>query len=197
MENLQIVLKKLQEENCDAAIVTKEGSEGPYYEIRWKTKSGDEFHIFDNDIAIEEGRIAWFQSNSRDNHLLKTYENNIPFSWEPRTYNPVFGCYCLLLEWYRDHLIFIYQEKHGMYVSAVKDKNVNHFYIRGDEIERKDNLISYPTYESKRDGKVLLIQIPELIELEPISISEAEEKGLVPSDLNRPGDFLSANFKGE
>jgi hypothetical protein len=196
MEKLQLVLEKLRLENYDAIIKTEIIHEKEWHQITWKDGSGDECRIYQDDIAVEEGRIAWFQSGKNDRHLVKVYENDIFYSWVPVTYNPIFGCFCLLLEWYKDHLMFIYQEKHCIYICSIRNNSVNHFHFSGEEIERKGNLISYENYMDRLTDKVRLIQIPELIELEPISKEEAEEKGLIPTGLNRPGDFLSHNFQG-
>jgi hypothetical protein len=196
MEKLQLVLERLRLENYNAVIETEIIHEKEWHQITWKDESGDECHIYQDDIAIEEGKIAWFQSSKRDKHLVKVYENNVSYSWVPETYNPIFGCFCLLLEWYKDHLIFIYQEKHCIYICSIKDNNVNHFHFHGEDIERKGDLISYENYMGGLADKVRLIQIPELIELEPISKEEAEKKRLIPTGLNRPGNFLSLNFQG-
>lgn len=196
MEKLHIVLGKLQSENYNAIIESEIFREKEWYQITWKDESGDECCINQDDIAIEGDKIAWFQSNHWEKHLVKVYENNSSYSWEPETYNPVFGCLCLLLEWYKDHLIFIYQEKHCIYICSIKDNSVKHFHFHGEDIERKDNLISYDSYMDRLADKVRLIQLPELTELEPISKTEAEKLGLIPSGLNRPGNFLSFNFQG-
>lgn len=196
MEKLQLVLGILRLENYNAVIESEILSGKEWHQITWKDESGDECHIYQDDIAIEDGKIAWFQSSKNDRHLVKVYENDIFYSWEPVTYNPIFGCLCLLLEWYKDHLIFIYQEKHCIYICSIKDNNVNHFHFYGEDIERKGNLISYENYMDRLTDKVRLIQLPELIELEPIPVTEAEKLGLIPSGLNRPGNFLSLNFPG-
>jgi hypothetical protein len=88
-------------------------------------------------------------------------------------------------------LIFIYQEKHDIYICSIKNKIVNHFNYHGEEIERKDDIISYDTYMNKLHNKVRLIRIPELEELNPIDKSEAERIGLTPMGLNREGNFLA------
>ncbi|MCS3800786.1 hypothetical protein [Niastella sp. OAS944] len=196
MEKLHIVLEKLRSENYNASIKTEILCEKEWYQITWKDESGDECFISQDDIAIEGDKIAWFQSSKHDRHLLKVYENDISYSWVPETYNPIFGCICLLLEWYKDHLIFIYQEKHCIYICSYRDNRINHFHFHGEDIERKGNLISYENYMGRLTDKVRLIQLPELIELEPISKTEADKLGLIPSGLNRPGNFLSINFQG-
>ncbi|MFB6454971.1 hypothetical protein ACE38W_06840 [Chitinophaga sp. Hz27] len=190
MDKLNLVVQKLQQENYDPIIKSDSPEESAWKIITWTDEKGDECRIFEEDIAIKDGSLAWFQSSKHDNFLVKIYENDSSFSWEAVTYNPFFGCYCILLEWYKDHLIFIYQEKHDIYICAIKNHHVNYFNYHGEDIERNGNVIAYDTYTGKNPEIVRLIQIPELIELAPITAAEAEERGLIPTGLNRPGNFL-------
>lgn len=171
----------------NAHVVIENGQSQVYW-----IQEHDRRFIHESNIAVDGERIAWFQSSWGNQHLLRVYEkeNSQYFSWKPITQNPFFGCYCILIEWYKDHLIFIYQEKHGIYICAVRDNNVRHFKFHGEEIERKGDLISYETYMGKTPDSIKLIKIPELILQEPIGKEEAEKRGLVPRDLNRPGNFL-------
>ncbi len=111
MDKLDIVLETLKKENYNPVIETKISNGENWSKITWIDDSGDECYIYQDDISIEGDKIAWFQSSERDNHLLKIYENDLAYDWIPKTHSPIFGCLCLLLEWYSDHLIFIYQEK--------------------------------------------------------------------------------------
>ncbi|MNJ91844.1 hypothetical protein D3C87_94990 [compost metagenome] len=190
-EKAEQVLAVLKQINPHTDFKTETREDGSLSSLRWIDENQDECYIYPTDIAIREDQIAWFQTSERDNHLLKVYDAGNEFVWEPITYNPVFGCYCLLLEWYKDHLMFIYQEKHEVYICAVKDREVRHFKFHGEEIERKGNLIAYDTYMGKIPGKVRLIQIPELTELEPLDLPEAEKRGLIPTGLNRFDGFLA------
>jgi hypothetical protein len=189
MDKFELVLQKLKRQNLNPEIKSTVLNGNSFSEITWIENSNDECFIYEGDIAIEENKVAWFQSSNEYRHLLTVYENETVFNWMPKTYNPVFGCYCLLIEWYKQHLIFIYQEKHDIYVCSIKNGNVNFFNFHGEEIERKGDLISYETYMNKSD-KVRLLKIPELVELEPIDKLEAEKLGIVPIGLNRPGNFL-------
>lgn len=159
--------------------------------IKWTEENNDACKIYEDDIAVENEKLAWFQSSENDNYLLVIYENNKIFRWIPETHNPIFGCICLLLEWFEDHLIFIYQEKHYIYICSISNEKVRHFKFHGAEIERKGNLISYELYQGKLADKVRLIRIPDLTEIEPIDKKEAERIGLLPNGLNRPGNFLA------
>ena len=189
MDKLEIILQKLELQNLNPIIKSDNINGSVFSKIVWIENSNEEYYIYEDNIAIEDKKIAWFQTSNKDNHLLIIYCNDTLFKWIPKTYNHFFGCYCMLLEWYKDHLIFIYQEKHDIYVCSIKEGNVNHFNFNGEMIERKGELISYETYNNKSD-KVKLIKIPELFELEPIDKIEAEKLGIIPKGLNRSGNFL-------
>jgi hypothetical protein len=191
MNKLNIVFERLKQEGYSPVIITKSFNDSAWSEINWVDERKDECSIYEDNISIENNRLTWFQSSKSDRHLLKVYENNDVFTWTPITYNPIFGCTCLLLEWYKNHVIFIYQEKHGIYICSIANKIVKHFYFHGEEIERKGDLISYETYMGRQPNKIRLIKIPELTEPEPIDRMEAEKLGLVPEGLNRPGNFLA------
>ena len=184
MNPVERIIKVLEQEGLHPEL--KEDNS-----VKWQNKHGKQCRIFEQDTAVEEERLAWFESDGDAYHLLRVMENGQSFNWTPETYNPVFGCSCLLLKWYKDHLIFIYQEKHKIYICAIHNRQVNHFSFSGEEIERKGNLISFDTYGVPSE-KIRLIQIPELLLLDPISKTEAEQMGLLPQGLNRPGDFLKA-----
>ncbi|MFM9951862.1 MAG: hypothetical protein ACKV1O_28280 [Saprospiraceae bacterium] len=180
MEKIKQAFKILSQNNYEPIVKTESLNDNLWNQLLWTDENGDECSIYEENIAIETDKIAWFQSSKRDNHLLKIYECGIEFVWIPFTYNPVFGCRCLLIEWYKNHLLFIYQEKHDIYICTVINKTVKHFNFHGEEIERKGDIISYETYTNKLPDKVRLVKIPELVELEPINKSEAEKIGLLP-----------------
>ncbi len=159
-------------------------------QLKW-IDGNDECTIYEGDVSVFQDEIAWFQTSRKDNHLLRIVTPGSKFEWVPKTYNPIFGCYCLLIEWYKHHLVFIYQEKHGIYVSSLKGTTVKYFYIHGEELEGKGGLLAYETYQNKMTGYVRLIELPLLNELEPITKEEAELRGLIPQDLNRPDGFLN------
>ncbi len=170
--------------------------------LKWNS-SQDEYHIYEADVAIEGNNIAWFQSSDQDNYLLRIVqpEKEQPrkeparkqvrkFSWAPKTSNPVFGCHCLLLEWLEDHLIFIYQEKHGIYICSIKDALIRDFYVLGEKLKRKGCKIAFETYQHHPENRIRLLEIPSLIVLDPITVEEANRLDLVPQGLNQPDGFL-------
>ena len=191
MEKIKIVLKILANEGFKLKNLKLESNNGEFSNILWTDENEDEYSIFSSDISIDNGKVAWFQTSKNDKHLLKVFENEKMFRWIPETYNPFFGCLCLLIEWYKSSLIFIYQEKHKIYISSIKNETINYFSFHGEKIERKGNLISYETYMNQIEGKVRLIQIPELLEIEPIDKAKAETLNLIPVGLNRPDGFLA------
>ncbi|WP_305952690.1 hypothetical protein [Emticicia oligotrophica] len=190
MNKIDFVIQKLNQQNINPSVKSEYLNNELWNEINWVNNSGDQFSIYENNIDIEGDKVSWFQSNGYDKHTLIIYENNSFFTWTPKTYNPIFGCFCLLLEWYKNHLIFIYQEKHDIYICSVQNKNVKYFNFNGEEIERSNDLISYETYSNKSD-LVKIIQIPELVSLPSLNRKEAEKLSLIPTGLNRPGNFLS------
>jgi hypothetical protein len=160
--------------------------------IKWQNAHGNQCRIFEQDIAVNEEKLAWLESDGWAYHLLRVIENGEIFNWTPETYNPVFGCICLLLEWYNNHLIFIYQEKHKIYICSIHNRQVKHFSFSGEDIERKGNLISFAAYGDLLRDKVSVLQIPELLLQDTISQTAAAQMGLLPQGLNRPDGFLKA-----
>ena len=188
------VIELLKSEGFEAKIQTHSYNENKWETIDWDGVDGERHTIYENDIEIFEEKIAWFQSGNHDNYLLRVFEEENNFSWEPKLQNPFLGGgICLLLEWFREHLIFIYQDGRGqqIYICAIKDKAVKYFNFHGEEIERNGELISYDTYGLPHH-EVRLIKIPELIAVEPISIEEAVKIGIIPRGVNREDGFLRA-----
>jgi hypothetical protein len=183
---IERVIEKLNQEQIFPVIEEK-----GFEIIKWPSKRfNDQISFNETNIAYQEDRLAWFESHHWSHHLLRIFEQDTYFDWIPKTYNPVFGCYCLLIEWYKDHLLFIYQEKHCIYICSLIQQSVKSFYFGGENIGRKGNLIAYEEYGRKDFEDVKLIQIPELIHLKPIFRQEAKRLGLIPQGLNRPDDFL-------
>ncbi|WP_103070604.1 hypothetical protein [Aquimarina sediminis] len=189
--NYNKITKILESEGVNPRIEPQSLEDDSSCILKWNIDT-DEHFIYQEDIAINNKDIAWFQSSENDKHLLRVISKENKFEWIPKTYNPVFGCLCLLIEWYENHLIFIYQEKHGIYVCSIRDTKVNDFYIHGGELERKGNRLAYETYQNKLENHVRLIELPSLKELSPISKEEAKKLGLTPQSTNRPNGFLKA-----
>jgi hypothetical protein len=90
MNCLDLVLEKLKDENVPPCIGE--------FEISWKKKSNEIYSIGLENFDCSDGRLAWFQSDAASKHLLRVFENEKNFDWEPITHNPIFGCDCHLLE---------------------------------------------------------------------------------------------------
>ena len=189
MNPIEDIIKLLEQEGLAPVLETIDHDGRQSQNIKWKNHSGSECVVLSGDTAVDGEKIAWFESDYWSYHRLKIMENGEIFSWQPETYNPVFGCYCLLLEWYKGHLLFIYQEKHDIYICTIINKKINFFHFHGEEIERKGNLISFNTYSKtgEPEDHVKIIKIPELELQQPITRTEAERMGLIPTGLNRFG----------
>lgn len=190
MDKLETVIQILRNEGANPVITTHSSGDQVWREIHWADQSHDVCVIYEDDVVTEQNKIAWFQSSNNDRHLLCVYEDGHKFSWEPETYNRVFGCTCILLEWYMEYLLFIYQEKHDIYICAIREGNVRYFHFHGEKIERQGNLISYETFTDKPADKIRVIRIPDLEALPPMDKEEAEMLELIPAGLDRPGNFL-------
>jgi hypothetical protein len=83
------------------------------------------------------------------------------------------------MEWFNQHLVFIYQEKHDTYICSVKDGEIKTFKFYGDELARQGEIILF--YDREADGECIgRIRLPDLLEMEPWTKAEAEKLGLLP-----------------
>lgn len=168
MHDSDKVLKRLEDQSITPVV--------DQYAISWKD-DWDEYYIQLGNIASHGKNLAWFQSSERDQHLLRIFYDGGSFNWQPITYNPYFGCNCYLLEWMDEHLLFIYKEKHDTYICVIKGKDVRTFNFHGYELSRAGNTILF--YEAP-DESVKRVQLPELVELAPISREQASREGILP-----------------
>lgn len=148
-----------------------------------------ENYINEDNIAVAENKLAWFQTSNADNHLLRIFENGKNFNWIPITYNQSWNCDCFLLEWFRDHLIFIYKEKHETYICAIRDEEVRHFHFHGEALERKGDTIYYEEYTSDKNF-VKRLRLPELEELSPVTAESLRADNLLPKSDVFFGGYL-------
>ncbi|HEX8561947.1 MAG TPA: hypothetical protein VF676_03100 [Flavobacterium sp.] len=183
MNLINLVVDKLAEEN----IISENNGFSITYNL-----GGDAHVIIKDDIAYSDNKLAWFQTSSREDHLLRVFENNNNFNWIPETHNQSWGCECYLLEWFQEQLVFIYKEKHRTYVCAIKEGNVRLFKFLGEALERKKEIIYFQEY---RDDEMFVrrLKIPELLQLDPISIESLREENLVP----KSGVFWGGYLKGK
>ena len=172
------VFNILKSENIDATL--------NLYDIEYKKNNNEEYQIRVNNISLNGNKLAWLQTSNADNHLLRVFENDKNFNWIPKTYNQSWNCDCLLLEWFKEYFIFIYKEKHDTYICAIKDENVRFFNFHGEALERKDEIIYFKEYGKDCDDKIDVrrIKIPELEELNPVTVESLRELDLVPKSLD-------------
>ncbi|WP_295796220.1 hypothetical protein [Mucilaginibacter sp.] len=179
MDVTKIVIDRLKHEGINATCNESM--------IVWYDDFNDECHISEVDIDYSNGKLAWFQSNYWDKHLLRLFYNNGEyFSWEPITND---SCDCHLIEWYNDYLVFVYQEKHDNYICVVKDKVVTCFNFHGVEITRKKDVFYYREYRLQNLNILKRIKLPELIQLESITVEEAAKDGIVIANIDYPNDL--------
>ncbi len=171
MDHIQLVLEKLSLRDIHATVNE--------YDISWLDNAGTEYYIQLANIDSTTDRLAWLQSNEKDEYLLRVFENDTAFNWTPLTYNAYFGCFCNLLEWYNDHLIFCYTEKHDTYICSIREQQVNTFNFNGNKLERNAGTIFFQEYgdESKIVRRML---IPGLEEIEPITEAVAKDGDALP-----------------
>jgi len=139
------------------------------------------------DITIEGKNIAWCESINGDAFLLRVIQNGNDFRWKPKSRNGDDMCVPLLLEWYENHLLFIYLDEHGIFVTSVKDGIVNDVFIHGCDLARNGNMLAYDTYTNRLRDHVKILELPSLKSLRPISIYKAKRDGLVPKEVMQPG----------
>ena len=175
MNKLETVLEIVKGQHLNAIV------EDDRY-IVWENSLGKTISINAKNIDIDNGKIAWFQSDEDDSvELFRVFEDNTFFDFVPKTQHPGYGCDIYLVEWIGDSLIVIYHEKHNVVIASVKDKNIATFEFYGDELIRRNDLLYFKEYGQKDDVRIL--KIPEILELESISREEAVKRDLLPTTL--------------
>ncbi|MCI0700933.1 MAG: hypothetical protein L0241_07615, partial [Planctomycetia bacterium] len=111
-------------------------------------------------------------------HLRIRGSDGREVSWEPRTYNPFFGCRVQFMEWFGDVILFIYEEKHSVYVSRFSLNAPARFHPINDYWILDGNQLAHIGY---RETEVRRLFIPGLEELPPLSESEAAKLELLPT----------------
>ena len=171
MDCTALVLEKLSLRGIDAVVNE--------YDISWMDDAGTENYIQLKNIDCSGKNLAWFQSSEKDDYVLSVYEDDRLFNWVPVSHNLYFGCSCCLLEWYKDHLVFIYTEKHDTYICSVRNSHVRTFNFHGNRMERNKDLIFFRGHEDE-SAIVRRLRIPELEEMELMNEQEARAAGFVP-----------------
>ncbi|WP_312079322.1 hypothetical protein [Chryseobacterium sp.] len=183
MNTLQTVTDLLKHKNITASTEHE-------MSVVWKDSAGIKNSVSADNIAVIEGKTAWFQSDENDsNERFVIFENERFFEFPPKTEHYGYGCDIYLVEWFRDHLILIYHEKHNVVISSVKDQNITTLEFHGDELVRRGDLLYFRDYGLK--DSVRRLKIPEMTELESISVKEATDQDAVPETLGYLNDVKS------
>ena len=153
--------------------------ETDFVEIKWK-KNADCHYVYSTDIVYHKGRLAWFQSSEANNYQLCILENENLWQWEPILYNSFFGCLCLELCWIKEDLIFLYKEKHDVYITVVNKGQVRYHNFNGEKFKLATNRLAYQTYGQASRDLVSVLEIPSLKPLETIELRAARQLGLEP-----------------
>lgn len=162
------------------AVLELEFSEDKsFVEIKWKK---DQLHhyVYSTDVVYHKGRLAWFQSSEEDVYHLCLLEKNQLWKWEPEMYNPVFGCLCLELYWMGEQLIFMYQEKHDIYIAIVHKGQVKHHNFHGQSYKLTPDKLVYQTHSQRIRKLVSWIDIPNLEKVEEVEWRIAKQLDLAP-----------------
>ncbi|MEE1943900.1 hypothetical protein VRU48_02195 [Pedobacter sp. KR3-3] len=185
MELVQVVIDLLRASYSD---VTYDGLHVEYEAGRGRRS------IYVHDIDYADGRLAWHEADGSDNPYLVVYGDGAVWSWAPITggENSVYF-ECLLVEWYQGHLLFICFEKNRIYVNSMKDKKIRAFSFYGDELKRKDDVLYCHLYKER--NLVRRVKLPELIEMEPLSLEECRKNGVAPETIGGLNDLSSKKYK--
>lgn len=175
MDKLRTVAEILNNHHFNAAIKDERC-------IVWKDSSGMKHSIDAENIDIDGGKAAWFQLNLNNSaEFFVIFENDTFFQFPPKTMHPGYDCDVYLVEWNDDFLIIIYHEKHNVVISSIKDKKINTFEFHGEAMVRRENILYFQHYGL--NDSVRRIRIPEMKELESITLKEAIEIDVVPKTL--------------
>jgi uncharacterized protein (TIGR02996 family) len=146
---------------------------------------GYEITIESAATCMLNGRVAFLESRSKWNGgshdirydlRLRDFDGNAT-SWEPVTYNPYFGCDTRFMEWFGDAVLFIYREKRHTYIARVGFDSLPDYREIADNWVLNGREIGHIGWG---ETAVRRLSIPQLVELPPLSITEAAELELLP-----------------
>jgi len=81
------------------------------------------------------------------------------------------------LEWFGNTAVLIYKEKHDTYIATGSIKEPARYVVIADQWVITGNEIGYWKYKER---KIRRLRLPELMELEPLSETDAVAKNLCP-----------------
>ncbi len=171
----------LTEKGYDLHLESKE--ETDFVEIKWKN-NGDEHYVYSVDIVYHKGRLAWFQASKNHHYRLCVVDRDNLWEWEPVLYNPFFGCLSMALRWIEEQLMFVYRDKHDIYIAAVQDGKVKYHKFHGEKFKLTENHFTYQTYSQSGKDLVSMLEIPSLKQLGSIELRAARQLGLEPENFH-------------
>lgn len=110
-------------------------------------------------------------------------ENSKLWEWEPEMYNPAFGCWCLELHWLERQLVFMYKEKHDIYIAVVDNGQVKCHSFYGEKYKLTPNKLIYQTYSQSNRDLVTWLDVPSLEQVEEIEWRGARQLNLEPEAM--------------
>jgi len=160
----------------------------------WKNRvyTGDILHDDENLFAFQEEKINLRNENEKEYFLVIVESEKEIFRWKlvqiDRDENEFSNLY---LGIHKGNIIHIH--KHELHISILSYKNevIKRFHFWGELINRQGNVIAFERIQKKdKERPVELIEIPELIKLNSISIKESEMQNIRPQG-NFPKNFLN------
>ena len=129
-------------------------------------------------IALNEDKLAWFEEEHYSNYyMLHIYEGEKKLEWEPISHNLSFGCDAYLLKWINKKLLFIYKEKHDIYICIFDNMELTEVHFHGDELFYDGEKVYVKDYHGNGPF-VRVIKIPEMRQLSDVSYEELKERGV-------------------
>lgn len=152
-------------------------------------KRGYECDLIAAAIHSPTNRVAYVQSRAKKRWWSSLVDISIKIhlrapsgrdsSVDIKSYNPFFGCDVGFFAWLDDTAILVYTEKHDTYACAFGPKWPPQFVEIEDRWIINDGVLGYIGY---KENLVKRLSVPSLKQLEPLSISEAEQMGILPPD---------------
>ncbi len=150
---------------------------------------GYECELIGATVHPSSGSIAYVESRSRKLKLSSIVDVSIKVhlqnsngrnqSTNIKYYNPFFGCDIDFFQWIGDVALLIYTEKHDTYICAIGSTWPPEFIEIEDRWIIHGETLAYIGYKQDAVKRIL---IPDLIQLEPMSISDAKSLELLPDD---------------
>lgn len=129
-------------------------------QLTWKDAFGAEVSVCH--IAANGPVIAWYQQHEVGKDLLRVKYGNYTVNWSPVGNYQDWGSRCTYLAWHGDHLICIYQEKHGYYAVSAKNTEFKTIRFYDSHYTIEENILSFKHIEG---DQIRNVQLPALEDL--------------------------------